>query len=221
MAMHVCVAAKKIHMVSKTTISKEEAIKITIGTLREIWLVILLAWHLLPVLLLLLPQNIVRTLKRKYNNHSVRIIYSSASDHMTLNKSNLSSYRKVWLSSQSASWWQQWDVFWKRGEITLLFGMIMIKFQTILLHCTSCLFQNWAGVYFQAESFMSSTNMCSIYRTHERVFIHHKRWFHGVSNFCNSFIAFSSFLDVSWLLLLTGIPNKCSISDLDTLVWNG
>ena len=64
---------------------KEVVIKITIGTSREISLVILLEWHLLPIPLLLLSQNMVRT---------VWIIDSTVSDHITYKKSHLFSYKR-------------------------------------------------------------------------------------------------------------------------------
>ena len=87
MTMHIRVVAKMIHIVSRTIINKV-VIEITGSPIRKFFL---LVWHLLSVLLLLLPQKYCKKLERKYNDDNVWIIDPGGFDDMSSNKSDLSS----------------------------------------------------------------------------------------------------------------------------------
>ena len=82
------------HLVSRTIISQEVAIRITIGTIRD--------WTSNIALMTSVTSSSAFTVKkysknfdRKYNDDSVWIIVSDVFDHMTTKKFNLSLYKKL------------------------------------------------------------------------------------------------------------------------------
>ena len=120
--------------------------EITIGIVREIRLV----WHVTSSIAFITSKYF----ERKYNDDRVWIIESVASDLKTSKKFIVSHKRsdcphKVILCDNDETYAEGEDCF----LVILAMMMIIIWFQTMLLHCkTLCLFKNWPEFTFSQKS---------------------------------------------------------------------